>query len=92
MQATGNVSVDGINHQVTGSAWLDREWSSSALADDQVGWDWFALQLNDGREIMFYQLRKSDGTTDPYSHAVEIDQQGVKKELKQSEIKLEVTS
>ena len=92
LQATGNVSVDGINHQVTGSAWLDREWSSSALADDQVGWDWFALQLNDGREIMFYQLRKSDGTTDPYSHAVEIDQQGIKKELKQSEIKLEVTS
>ena len=92
LKADGNVSVAGATHQVTGSAWLDREWSSSALADDQVGWDWFALQLHDGREIMFYQLRKSDGSTDPFSHAVEIDPQGVKKELQQSDIKLEVSS
>lgn len=90
LQANGDVSVAGVNHRVTGSAWLDREWSSSALADDQVGWDWFALQLNDGREIMFYQLRKADGSTDPYSHAVEIDQLGVKTELPQNQISLEV--
>ncbi len=81
MAATGIVETAGQTHQVTGTAWLDREWSSSALADDQVGWDWFALQLNDGREIMFYRLRKRDGTVDPQSHAVLIERDGSKRSL-----------
>lgn len=81
MQASGKVMAAGQSHDVGGTAWLDREWSSSALADDQVGWDWFALQMDDDRDIMFYQLRKEDGTTDPYSYAVEIDKDGVKKEI-----------
>ena len=81
MTVTGIVETAGQTHQVTGSAWLDREWSSSALADDQVGWDWFALQLNDGRDIMFYRLRKRDGTIDPQSHAVIIEQDGSKRSL-----------
>lgn len=52
---------------VQGDSWLDREWSTSALADDQAGWDWFSLQLDDGRELMYYQLRRKDGSTDPVS-------------------------
>ena len=81
MAITGIIETAGRAHQVTGTAWLDREWSSSALADDQVGWDWFALQLNDGRDIMFYRLRKRDGTIDPQSHAVIIDTDGSKRSL-----------
>jgi hypothetical protein len=46
---------------------LDREWSTSALGPDQSGWDWFALQLDDGRELMFYRLRRKDGGMDPFS-------------------------
>ncbi|MGH8538715.1 MAG: lipocalin family protein [Gammaproteobacteria bacterium] len=46
---------------VHGSSWMDREWSTSALGDDQVGWDWYSLELSDQREIMFYRLRKRDG-------------------------------
>lgn len=47
---------------VTGQAWMDREWSTSALAEDQVGWDWFALQFDDGLDVMYYQLRRPDGS------------------------------
>jgi predicted secreted hydrolase len=46
---------------------MDREWSTSSLGRDQIGWDWFALQLSDRSEIMLYQLRKKDGTADPAS-------------------------
>lgn len=46
---------------VSGQAWLDREWSTSALAEDQAGWDWFALQFEDGLDVMYYQLRRTDG-------------------------------
>ena len=75
---------------MTGTAWLDREWSSSALADNQVGWDWFALQLDDGRDIMLYQLRNADGSIDPFSYAVEIDQNGNKTVLPNAAIDIEV--
>ena len=51
-----NISDQAVSHSVSGSAWLDREWSSSALGANQSGWDWFALQLSDGRDIMLYQL------------------------------------
>lgn len=81
LRAEGAIGIDNETYTVEGSAWLDREWSSSALASDQVGWDWFALQLDDGRDIMFYQLRKADGSADPYSHAVEIDKAGVKRTI-----------
>lgn len=63
----GVVHIDGREYQVSGLSWLDREWSSSALAADQIGWDWFALQLDDGSDLMFYQLRKTDGSPDEHS-------------------------
>jgi predicted secreted hydrolase len=70
MPARGSVVVDGDTVMVTGLAWLDREWSTSALSADQVGWDWFALQLDDGWDLMAYRLRRADGTADVWSEAV----------------------
>ena len=52
---------------VTGSAWMDHEISSSQLDPGQVGWDWLGIQMDDGREIMVYVLRQSNGTPDPAS-------------------------
>ena len=60
----GRLRVGDAEYAVSGLSWMDREWSSSALAADQVGWDWFALQLSDGSDLMFYSIRRSDGTTD----------------------------
>ncbi len=62
MRTTGVVSLDGGSHKVSGLSWMDREWSSAQLSDDHVGWDWFALQLSDGRDIMYYQLRPRYGS------------------------------
>lgn len=76
MPAQGRVDFQGESWQVTGLAWMDREWSTSALSEGQVGWDWFALQLDDGWEMMVYQLRREDGTADPLSDGVLIDPQG----------------
>ena len=45
---------------LNGMGWLDREWSSQALADNQQGWDWFSLHLGDGHKLMVYQLRHDD--------------------------------
>lgn len=63
----GSVRVDGVSFPVEGNSWLDREWGTSSLEKGQNGWDWFALQLSDGRDLMFYRLRRGDGTSDPFS-------------------------
>jgi len=62
---------------VTGQAWMDHEISSSQLAEDQAGWDWASLQLDDGREIMAYRLRLKDGRTEPWSTLAWVNREGV---------------
>lgn len=76
MAARGQIVVEGDTLQVTGTTWLDREWSTSALSEGQTGWDWFALQLNDGRDLMVYRLRRQDGETDPRSDGVVVASDG----------------
>ena len=61
LAADGSVTVEGETFAVTGLAWLDREWSTSALEPGVVGWDWFALHLSDGGSLMFYRLRTASG-------------------------------
>lgn len=67
LSTSGRVFIDGKPHTVSGLSWLDREWGTSALAGDQQGWDWFALQLSDGSDLMLYRLRHADGSVDPFS-------------------------
>ncbi len=67
MPTAGSIAVGGERHAVSGSSWMDREWSTSALGADQIGWDWYALQLSNGQELMFYRLRRRDGKADPHS-------------------------
>lgn len=66
LPTTGTVRFGEESWQVEGSSWMDREWSTGSLEPGQTGWDWFALQLSDGSELMLYQLRR-DGRTDRHS-------------------------
>jgi predicted secreted hydrolase len=59
--ARGQVTIDGKPIDVSGRAWMDREWSSQPLAADQTGWDWFALHLESGQKLMLYRMRQKDG-------------------------------
>jgi predicted secreted hydrolase len=61
LKTIGTVKVGAAEHAVSGEAWMDHEFSSSQLDEGQVGWDWAALQLKDGREIMVYRMRRKDG-------------------------------
>ncbi len=67
LQTEGSVTIRGETFAVGGLSWMEHEFSTSALAPDQVGWDWFSIQLDDGSELMLFQLRKEDGSTDPFS-------------------------
>jgi predicted secreted hydrolase len=67
MQTEGVLTVRGRTFNVTGESWFDHEWSTSVLGPDAVGWDWFSLQLSDGRELMLYLLRLRNGGVEPVS-------------------------
>ena len=62
---SGTLTLDGEPRKVSGQGWFDHEWSSSVLADWQAGWDWFSLQLADGRELMLFRLRTKAGRPEP---------------------------
>jgi len=66
-EAEGTLRVAAETLTVDGSAWMDREWSSSALEPGQIGWDWFSLQLDDGSDLMLYMMRRADGSVDSTS-------------------------
>ena len=59
--AKGSLTIDGKPVEVTGQAWLDREWSSQPLASDQSGWDWLSLHFKGGDKLMLYRMRQADG-------------------------------
>jgi predicted secreted hydrolase len=67
MTTDGTLTFAGKRHTVAGSTWMDHEFGSNQLTESQVGWDWFAIQLSDGAELMLYQLRLTDGRSDPHS-------------------------
>ena len=90
-RSDGQLRIGQREFTVSGLSWLDREWSSSALASDQQGWDWFALQLSDGSELMFYDLRKTDGTQDPFSAGTWIPASGAARHFSRDEIDVTVT-
>ena len=91
LRAEGTVEVDGRVHRVTGLAWLDREWSTSALSEGQEGWDWFALQLSDGRDLMVYRLRGPEGSTDPLSQGVVVTPDGASRHLSRDDFRVTPT-
>jgi predicted secreted hydrolase len=65
-RAEGVLTVEGAEIAVTGTAWLDREWSSQHMSETQEGWDWFALHLDDGARLMAYRLRSRTGPSLPF--------------------------
>jgi predicted secreted hydrolase len=81
MPTAGTIRVGGERFPVTGASWMDREWSTSSLGRDQIGWDWFALQLSDGSDLMLYRLRRLDGTSDPASAGTVIAADGAYRPL-----------
>lgn len=74
--ASGEVVIGDSTYQVSGEVWKDHEYSTSALGKNAVGWDWFSVQLDDGTALMFFEIRREDGSLEPFSSGTYIDSQG----------------
>ncbi|NLE76459.1 MAG: carotenoid 1,2-hydratase [Chloroflexi bacterium] len=90
LAAAGQLTVGGRTLTVNGAAWMDHEWSTSALGTGQVGWDWYSLQLDDGWEVMFFQIRLEDGRVEPVSSGSLVAPDGTVQPLRREELRLEV--
>lgn len=91
LAAVGEVISGGERFRVEGQSWMDHEFSTSALAPGQVGWDWFSLQLDDGQELMVFQIRRADGTVSPYSSGTLVGPEGEARTLTGEDFEIEVT-
>jgi len=76
LAASGTLSIDGRPVTVTGLAWMDHEYSTAPLDETLVGWDWFSLQLDDGTDLMLYQLRDRQGGAHAASSGTMVDPLG----------------
>jgi predicted secreted hydrolase len=80
-------TLDGA--AVSGTAWMDHEWFSHQLAPSQRGWDWFSAQLEDGTDLMLFQLRASDGSPDPFSAGTRVERDGRATHLERRDFELQ---
>ncbi len=91
LESEGELTFSGKEQKkfkVKGQSWLDREWSTSALSKQQIGWDWFSIQLSDSTEIMYFKLRNKDGSPN-FAKGSIIYKNGSKKKLYMPDVFLE---
>jgi predicted secreted hydrolase len=92
LKTEGYVTAGGKRLRVTGLSWMDHEFGSNQLTADQVGWDWFSIQLDDRTEIMLYVMRLKNGKQDSNSSGTVIFADGSTKHLRQDEYRIRKTS
>ncbi|MGF1571663.1 MAG: lipocalin-like domain-containing protein [Sumerlaeia bacterium] len=81
LETTGTVTWDDQAYTISGLSWMDHEFGSSWLSQNEAGWDWFAIQLNNNVDLMLYQLRTSDGSAVSNSEGTLVLADGTKYEI-----------
>jgi predicted secreted hydrolase len=89
LKTTGKIGLADQSWQVQGLSWMDHEFGSNQLADDQTGWDWFSLHLADGSSLMIYQLRSKAGTASNYANGTLIKPNGEQVYLSKEDFNLQ---
>ncbi|HTQ96459.1 MAG TPA: lipocalin-like domain-containing protein [Candidatus Acidoferrum sp.] len=88
IKTDGTIQLQGRSYSVAGLAWMDHEFFTHQMTKNQVGWDWFSLQLGDSTEVMLYRIRRADGSVDPFSSGTFIDASGHSVSLKKEDFSL----
>jgi len=88
LRTSGRLTVAGESFEVNGLSWMDHEFGTSFLEAEQAGWDWFSIQLEDGRDLMLFQIRRSDGSIDSHSSGTLIDADGRATHIAREDLKL----
>lgn len=84
LEAAGTIN----GRRATGQAWMDHEFGSSALRENQQGWDWFSIQLENDMELMLYVIRRNDGSPDVTSSGTLVTSEGRVIHLKREQLRV----
>lgn len=84
LEAAGTIN----GQRATGQAWMDHEFGSSALRENQQGWDWFSIQLENDMELMLYIIRRNDGSHDVTSSGTLVTSEGRVIHLKREQLRV----
>ncbi len=87
----GTITVGGTAYAVSGTTWMDHEFSTGALGDDAQGWDWFGLHLDDGRDLMLGRIRRVSGGHDPAFGGLLVWPNGRTRQLRADDFTIDVT-
>jgi predicted secreted hydrolase len=92
LKTTGHLKRPGMKDPVavTGTSWFDQEFGSNQLSGGQAGWDWFALHLSDGRDLMIYKLRKKDGSVEKESSGTLVERDGTSRQISLTDIEMDI--
>lgn len=90
MPTRGTIRIGEATYSVHGNSWMDREWGTSALGEDQEGWDWFSIQLSDGAEVMFWQLRTRVMGAERFAEGAVVEPDGERRYVHRDQARLEV--
>ena len=90
MQAEGELSINGKTEKVRGLTWMDHEFGSNQLTSEQVGWDWFSIQLDNQTELMLYLMRRKDGKIDAHASCTLVRADGSTRHLNINDYHVEV--
>jgi len=89
METSGIMRINDNTYTLSGESWFDHEFSTSLLGKDQVGWDWFCIQLDSREEIMLYAMRTKSGGMDPVSEGTWVNVDGTSKRLEPGSFTIE---
>ncbi|HZS43468.1 MAG TPA: lipocalin family protein, partial [Blastocatellia bacterium] len=89
MPTRGSLLVSGEHIPVSGLSWMDHEFGTTFLEPQQKGWDWFSIQLDDGTDLMLFQLRRDDGSRDKHSGGTFIEKDGRYSQIMGSDFQLD---
>lgn len=90
METTGSIRISDEEFDVKGFSWMDHEFGTSTLGSDQIGWDWFSIQLDNQTEIMLFQIRQQDGSINDFSSGTIIFMDGKTENLLVNDFEIEV--
>lgn len=91
MPVKGTLVLPGKSLEVKGLAWMDHEFGSNQMKENQVGWDWFSIQLEDGTELMLYHMRLREGGYDANSSGTLVHADGSSEHLLRSAYKIQTS-
>jgi predicted secreted hydrolase len=88
LSVSGALDRGGRKESLTGTAWFDHEWGPGGMPEGAVGWDWFALQLSDGSELMLYRMRLAGGEASPFSAGTFVPASGSARPITWKDVRL----